>query len=82
LFHVIFRRPDGPISLLVDGVGSVIQISEDSPSVSPETLKGRMREIVSLVYQLPDRLLPVLDMDRLLCDVAAAENRAVPGDTA
>ncbi len=82
LFHLIFRTPDGPISLLVDQVGSVIEISEDSPAVSPETLKGRMREIVSLVYQLPDRLLPVLDMDRLLGDVTAAENRAVPGDTA
>lgn len=82
LFHLIFRTPDGPVSLLVDEVRSVIEISQDSPSVSPETLKGRMREVVSLVYQLSDRLLPVLDMDRLLSDVTAAENRGVPGDRA
>lgn len=81
-FHMIFRTPDGPVSLLADQMGSVIEIGETSPSVSPETLKDRMREIVSLVYQLSDRLLPVLNIDRLLSDISAAENRVVPGDTA
>ncbi len=81
-FHMIFRTPDGPVSLLADQMGSVIEIGETSPSISPETLKGRMSEIVSVVYQLSDRLLPVLDIDRLLNDVSAAENRAVPGDIA
>lgn len=75
-FHLIFRTADGPISLLVEQVGSVIEIGEDCASLPPETLKGRMREIVSLVYQLSDKLLPIVDMDRLLSDVTADENRA------
>ena len=81
-FHMIFRTPEGPISLLVDQMGSVVEIGEDSPSVSPETLRGPMREMVSLVYQLSDRLLPVLDMDRLLSEIAAAESSAIPGGAA
>jgi len=81
-FHIIFRTSNGPISLLADQMGSVIEIDETSPSVSPDTLKGRVREVVSLVYQLPDRLLPVLDIDRLLNNLSAVENIAVPGGVA
>jgi len=82
-FYVIFRTPEGPISLLVDEVGSVMEVGEeDCSSVAPETLKGPMREIISVVYQLSDRLLPILDMDRLLSEVVAAEHRTIPGDAA
>jgi purine-binding chemotaxis protein CheW len=81
-FHLIFRTAEGPISFLVDEMGSVIEIGADSPSVAPETLKGRMREIVSLVYRLSNRLLLVLDIDRLLSEIAGPENRAVDGGAA
>ena len=81
-FHLIFRTPDGPVSLLVDDMGSVIEIGADSPSVAPQTLKGRMREIVSVVYRLSNRLLLVLDMDRLLSEIAGVNNRAIDGGAA
>jgi chemotaxis signal transduction protein len=38
-----------------------------------------MREIVSVVYRLSNRLLLVLDIDRLLSEIAGAENRAADG---
>ena len=78
-FHLIFRTPDGPVSLLVDDMGSVIEIGADSASVAPQTLQGRMREIVSVVYRLSNRLLLVLDMERLLSELAGVNNRAVDG---
>jgi purine-binding chemotaxis protein CheW len=81
-FHLIFRTPDGPVSLLVDEMGSVIEIGADSASVAPQTLKGRLREIVSLVYRLSNRLLLVLDIDRLLSEIAGPEDRAVKGGEA
>lgn len=81
-FHLIFRTPDGPISLLVDEMGSVIEIGADSPLVAPQTLKGRMREVVSLVYKLSNRLLLVLDIDRLLSEITGAEDRAIDGGAA
>jgi len=31
-FHVIFRTPEGPISLLVDQMGSVMEVGEDVSS--------------------------------------------------
>ncbi|HEV3482681.1 MAG TPA: chemotaxis protein CheW [Candidatus Acidoferrales bacterium] len=81
-FHLIFRTPDGSVSLLVDEMGSVIEIGADSPSVAPQTLNGRMREIVSVVYRLSNRLLLVLDIDRVLSEIAGAKNRAVDGGAA
>ena len=81
-FHLIFRTPDGPVSVLVDDMGSVIEIGGDSPSVAPQTLKGRMREIVFVVYRLSNRLLLVLDMDRLLSEIAGVKNKAVDGGAA
>jgi purine-binding chemotaxis protein CheW len=80
--HLILRTPDGAMSLLVDEMGSVIEIGADSPSVAPQALKGRMPEIVSLIYRLSNRLLLVLDIDRLLSEIAGAENRAVHGGAA
>ncbi|HEY6904613.1 MAG TPA: chemotaxis protein CheW [Candidatus Acidoferrales bacterium] len=81
-FHLIFRTPGGPVSLLVDDMGSVIEIASDSPSVATQTLKGRMREIVSAVYRLSNRLLLVVDMDRLLGEIAGAKNSAIDGGAA
>lgn len=78
-FHLIFRAPDGPVSLLVDEMGSVIEIGTDSPWVAPQTLKGRMHEIVSVVYRLSNRLLLVLDIDRLLSEIVGPKNKAVDG---
>ncbi len=81
-FHMIFRTPEGLMSLLVDQMGSVVEIDGDCSSASPATLKGPMREVVSVVYQLSDRLLPILEMDRLLSEIATAENTATLGDAA
>lgn len=81
-FHLILRTQDGPVGLLVDQMGSVVEITGDAPSVSPEILKGRIREIVSLVYKLSNRLLLVLDMDRLLSEIAAREDGAAHGGPA
>ena len=63
-------------------MGSVIEIGADSASVAPQTLKGRMREIVSVVYRPSNRLLLVLDIDHLLSEIAGAKNTAVDGGAA
>lgn len=53
-------------TLLVDGVGDVISLSKKSYEGNPSTLDPLWREFASGVYRLDDRLMVVLDVDRLL----------------
>jgi purine-binding chemotaxis protein CheW len=62
--NVVVRTEDGAISLLVDQIGDVIEVQDDTFEPPPETLQGPTREAVRGVHKLPDRLLLVLDIDR------------------
>ncbi len=59
--NVVVRSEDGPVSLLVDEIGDVVEIEDDAYERPPETLKGVARELVTGVYKLSDRLLMILD---------------------
>ncbi len=71
--HVVVRTPDGPISLLVDDVGEVIEMDTERISEPPETMDAGAREMVTGVYQLPERLLLVLDVARA-ADLSKAQS--------
>lgn len=60
--HVVVRTADGPVSLLVDDVGEVIEVDAATIESPPETIEGGARAMVEGVYQLPDRLLLILDV--------------------
>lgn len=62
--NVVVRSEDGAVSLLVDEIGDVIEIQDDSYERTPETLKGVARDLVSGVYKLDGRLLLILDTER------------------
>ncbi len=68
--NVIVRDDDGALSLLVDDIGDVLDVSEDDFESLPETLSGPSRELIRGAYKLEDRLLLVLDLDKA---VAVAE---------
>ncbi len=61
---VVLTTDDGPVSLMVDQIGDVVEIEEESFEQTPSTVQGPTREIVAGVYKLKDRLLLVLDVDR------------------
>jgi purine-binding chemotaxis protein CheW len=61
--NVVVRTDEGPVSLLVDEIGDVIEVGEEGFERAPETMK-QARELVRGVYKLPDRLLLVLDTAR------------------
>jgi purine-binding chemotaxis protein CheW len=61
--NVVVRTEDGAISLLVDEIGDVIEVQDDTFEAPPETLQGPTREVVCGVHKLPDRLLLVLDIE-------------------
>jgi purine-binding chemotaxis protein CheW len=64
--NVVLRGEDSPVSFLVDDVGDVIEVAADAAERPPETLRGRVRELIQAVYPLADELLLVLDTVKTL----------------
>jgi purine-binding chemotaxis protein CheW len=61
--NVVVRTDDGAVSLLVDEIGDVVEVDADDYERPPETVRGRVRELVTGVYKLKDRLLLILDTE-------------------
>jgi purine-binding chemotaxis protein CheW len=59
--NVVIRCDEGAVSLLVDSIGDVIEVSEDSFESPPDTLPPSSRELIGGTYKLNDRLLLVLN---------------------
>jgi len=59
--NVVVRQDDGAVSLLVDEIGDVLEVEEESFELPPETLDGKARELIRGVYKLNDRLMHVLN---------------------
>jgi purine-binding chemotaxis protein CheW len=64
--NVVLRDEDSPVSFLVDEIGEVIEVAADAWERPPDTLQGRVRELIQGVYPLPDELLLVLDTAKTL----------------
>jgi purine-binding chemotaxis protein CheW len=62
--NVVVRSEDGAVSLLVDEIGDVVEIHDDSYEPAPDTLRGVARELIQGVYKLKDRLLLILDTEK------------------
>jgi purine-binding chemotaxis protein CheW len=64
--NVVVRSEDGAVSLLVDEIGDVMEIEENTYEHPPETLKGLARELILGVYKLKDNLLLILDTGKTI----------------
>ena len=64
--NVVLRTPSGPVSLLADDVGDVLEITEDSAEPPPPTVSEAARRLISAACKLEERLLPILDVDRVV----------------
>ena len=62
--NVVVRTSEGPVSLLVDEIGDVLEMDERSLERVPETMSADAKELVSGVHKLEGQLLLVLDTDR------------------
>ena len=60
------------MSLLVDELGDVLEPVDDSFEPAPDTVADNVRELVTTVAKLPDRLLLVLDTERAVSVDGAA----------
>jgi purine-binding chemotaxis protein CheW len=64
--NVVLRCEDSPVSLLVDEIGEVIEVAAAAWERPPETLQGRVRELIQGVCPLPDELLLILETAKTL----------------
>ena len=75
--NVVIRTEDGTVSLLVDEIGDVLELNEDSLEPPPPTIQGVAKELVTGVHKLEDQLLLILDTDQVI--TVDAEKVAVGG---
>jgi purine-binding chemotaxis protein CheW len=64
--NVVLRGEDSPVSFLVDEIGEVIEVAADGWERPPETLQGRVRELIQGVCPLQDELLLILNSAKTL----------------
>jgi purine-binding chemotaxis protein CheW len=69
--NVVIRSADGALSLLVDNIGDVVEVTEESFERPPETLQGKFRDVIVGVHKLEKQLMHVLSTERACQTVEA-----------
>ena len=64
--NVVVRTGEGAVSLLVDEIGDVVEVSPDTFERVPENVDAGARDLLRGVYKLKDRLLLILDIERTI----------------
>jgi purine-binding chemotaxis protein CheW len=59
------RSEDSAVSLLVDQIGDVLEVDEETFECPPETLSQRARALIPGVYKLKHCLMHVLDTEKV-----------------
>jgi purine-binding chemotaxis protein CheW len=54
------------LSFLVDTIGDVMEVSQYSFEAPPETVDDSIRKFMSGVYKLPNQLLTIIEVDKIL----------------
>ena len=59
--NVIVRTEEESVSLLVDRIGEVVELDDDTFEPPPDTLTGPSRELITGAFKLDGRLMLALD---------------------
>jgi purine-binding chemotaxis protein CheW len=78
--NVVVHTDDGAVSLLVDEIGDVLEVPEKLFERPPDTLQGTSRELVRGAYKLTDRLLMILDTERVVSVTASGNMPSAKGE--
>ncbi|MGC2401172.1 MAG: chemotaxis protein CheW [Acidobacteriaceae bacterium] len=62
--NIVVRTSDGPVSLLVDEIGDVLDMDAAAYERPPENLNAAARQLIRGIYKLKGQLLLVLDAER------------------
>jgi purine-binding chemotaxis protein CheW len=64
--NMVLRTEGGAVSLLVDRIGDVVEVDGACREQPPSNLNPVLRDVVSSVYRVKDRLLLTLDSARVI----------------
>lgn len=70
--NIVVRGDDGPLSLLVDEIGDVVEVETEFFEEPPETLEVSFRHLIKGVYKLEGKLMLVLDLQRAVFSLVDA----------
>jgi purine-binding chemotaxis protein CheW len=73
--HVIVRCHSEPVSLVVDSEDEVVEVEAQAADEVPETVGSAIRDLLTGIHQVNDRLLLVLDADRTLSPASTEDWR-------
>lgn len=74
--NVVIRGVEGSVSLLVDTIGDVIEVSADCFEAPPSTMRTAQRNLIKAVCKLPKQLLLLLSPERALAVSSALIGQA------
>lgn len=72
--NIVVRTLDGPVSLLVDEIGDVIDVGLESFEVPPSTVSALAQDLIVGAYKLEGRLLLELDIHRVIRGLVGADS--------
>lgn len=64
--NVVIRTPEGPVSLLVDKIGDVVQVNNDGFEPPPETLSDDLKELIRGAFKLEGELLLIINTENVI----------------
>lgn len=71
--NVVVRTPEGPVSLLADSIGDVVEVKQETFEDPPQTLESNLRTLIMGVHKLEGRLMHVLNTERACESLERAE---------
>lgn len=63
---MVIRTSVGVVSLVVDDIGGVLEVDDSIFERPPETLSGVAKELIIGSYKLKNRLLHILDVEKIV----------------
>jgi purine-binding chemotaxis protein CheW len=57
-----------PVSFVIEEIGEILEIPPSKLEKVPDKLEGISKEYIKNVYQLPDKLLLILDIEKVIKD--------------
>lgn len=82
--NIVVRTKEGPISLLIDQVGDIMDLESSSFEEPPPTVSDRIKDVILGAYKLHGRLVLILDIEKVIelndesVDVGTFNNYEVP----
>ena len=65
---IVKNEGEAPVSFVIEEIGEILEIEPSKLEKVPDKLEGLSKEYIKNVYQLPDKLLLILDVEKVIRD--------------